>query len=172
MNGQKLLAGLMAASVMLTMAAAPSFAEPGQASGKQVGHHKMMKGKHGGGHEKMFEQLGLTDAQKEQMKALREGNKEAGKALHQELRAKRKALMKYMSSPDATKEQALSLSREVDKIQGQLSEKRINSWFEMRSILTPEQREKFAQIAEQKKKQWQARKGQKRQGQKPGGPQQ
>ena len=60
--------------------------------------------------EKMMSELGITPEQQAELKAIREASKAKGETLHKQVQEKRRALMEYMASPEATENHALSKS--------------------------------------------------------------
>ncbi|HEY9745749.1 MAG TPA: Spy/CpxP family protein refolding chaperone [Oculatellaceae cyanobacterium] len=90
-------------------------------------------------HKRIIEQLNLSEEQQARIKTIREQGKAQGKALHEEIRAKRRELMTYLKSPNASEAKALAIQSEIDALQAKLSAKRIHVWFQMREVLTPEQ---------------------------------
>jgi hypothetical protein len=48
-------------------------------------------------------------------------------------------MMDYMADPGATEAKALEMQRDIQLDQAKMSELRVQSWFKMRSVLTPEQ---------------------------------
>lgn len=105
-------------------------------------HHGEFEQKHA----RMMDQLGLTSEQQVQIKALREQGRNQSLNLQRQLRAKRKNLMDYLKSPQASEESALELQAEINALKGKISAQRIHSWFQMRKILTPEQRNKLEKL--------------------------
>lgn len=96
--------------------------------------------------DRMFNQLNLTDAQKAQIKAIRQRNMEAAKPIRESMRAKHQELFALIRKPETTKDQALAKQREINALQNQLSEARLNAWFEARAVLTPDQLKKLETI--------------------------
>ena len=95
--------------------------------------------------EKMMSELGITPEQQAELKA----SKAKGETLHKQVQEKRRALMEYMASPEATENQALSKSRELANLQQQLGDLRIKTWFEIKGKLTPEQEAKMREMRKQ-----------------------
>jgi hypothetical protein len=63
--------------------------------------------------------------------------------LHAKLKAQRQAYMEYLSSPNATEQQAANMSSEMNQTYAKLGDIRLKSWFETRQHLTPEQMQKL-----------------------------
>lgn len=163
MNQQSPLKALafLAVPTALLLMSAPVWAEPFQGEGErppQHGAHSMGKGhpqQVGGPRQQgqrparrsqMMEQLGLSAEQKQKVKALMEQGKGQSKSLNEQLKTKRQAMMQYLQSPNASEAKAKSMNNEINDIQRQLSELRLKTWFDMRSILTPEQLQKLNQM--------------------------
>ncbi len=102
-------------------------------------------------HKKMGEALGLTQEQQGKLKALKEGKKANFKSKMQASHEKRKALHDYMASDDATESGAMAKQRELNALQAEIGEMKVRSFFEMRSILTPEQRQKMKAMHDERK---------------------
>lgn len=100
--------------------------------------------------ERLFQQLNLTDAQKQQIKAIRERNMQAAKPVRESLRAKQKELTTLIKKADANKDQAIAKQREINALNNQLAESRLNSWFEARAVLTPDQLKKLETLQPRK----------------------
>lgn len=127
-----LLPALIAASMTI---AAPALADPGGHGGR---HHGKADGANGPVM-KMFDRLNLTADQKTRLKAIKDRYATATKAQHQSLKTKWKELSTLMKSAGANRDAALAKQREINVIQAQLAESRVNAWFEARAVLTPEQ---------------------------------
>jgi Spy/CpxP family protein refolding chaperone len=100
-------------------------------------------------HQKMMDELGLTPDQASKIKTIREQNHSQAKSLHDQLQGKRQSLMEYMSSDSADPAKAKAMQQDIDQLQGQLSTLRMNTWFEMKKNLTPEQLSKMQALREQ-----------------------
>ncbi|MNK62769.1 periplasmic protein [compost metagenome] len=150
MKKQKVLGLLMAGAMSLSaLSAAPALA---QADGHR-GHVAHAKGMQDGMHgpmDKMFDKLNLTAEQREKIKTLRQQGQERNKAQREQLMTKRKELHQLVRSASSTREQAIAKQREVNALQDQLAEARLNAWFEMRAVLTPEQLKQLEQFKPQR----------------------
>jgi Spy/CpxP family protein refolding chaperone len=102
-------------------------------------------------HQKMMDELGLTPDQASKIKNIREQNHSQAKSIHDQLQDKRRDLMEYMSSDNADPGKAKAMQQEIDQLQNQLSTLRMNTWFEMKKNLTPEQLTKMQALREQHK---------------------
>jgi len=105
----------------------------------------------GGGPGQMMSQLNLSKEQREKMQALMQKNRGAGKEGQQALMQKRQQLRTMMQSGSGSKEQAMALLGEINKLQSAQMSHRIGMMYEMKSILTPEQFQKFQSAMEQKR---------------------
>lgn len=103
-------------------------------------HHCKMKAKM----DKMFEKIGVNPCQKQKIDSIFEASKATAEPILKCKMEKKKALMQYLTSPQATKEQAMAMEQEITCIHEKLAEIHINTMFEIRQILTPEQLQKMA----------------------------
>lgn len=171
LTSQKILGAALATVIAIGGSSLASYAEPG-AGGPDggPGHHQMgEKGHKQGGHmEKLFDELNLTEQQKAQLKSIRESSKASSQGVHDQMRSQHKAFADYLSSPGATESGARSKLNQMLDMQRQMGESRIQTWFKMREVLTPEQQTKFQQLMAEKRAKWadkhQNRKGPKGQG--------
>lgn len=94
--------------------------------------------------------LNLSDQQKEQLKTIMQQRKN-GKQQMQDLQAKRQQLKQMIQSGSGTKEQAIALEQQINQQHSSLAQQRINNIYAIKSILTPEQFQKFqAKMAQRK----------------------
>lgn len=130
----------------------PAVAQPSQAGERGLAHGEARthRAQFEERHERLMSQLNLTADQQAQLKALREQGKNQAQERHQQLQAKRRNLMSYLKSPNATEDRALQLQNEINALQNQMSAQRIHTWFRMRKILTPEQLQKLEQMKMQR----------------------
>ncbi len=140
LNLKNFAAGLMALSLV---SAGPAFAH------QHEGQH--YQGQHPGGNKggweqrktEMMDQLNLTPQQRQKMQTLMQNKREQHKSTHEALQAKRQQLMQMMQNGSGSREQALALHREISAMQAEMMAQRINNLYDMKSILTPEQFQKF-----------------------------
>ncbi len=145
---QKFLGALLAGAMSLSaLAAAPALAQPDAHRGRAA--HDMSAAPHGK-MDRMFDKLNLSAEQREKIKTLRQQGQERMKPQHQQLMAKRRELHELVRSAGSTREQAIAKQREVSAIQNQVAEARMNTWFDMRAVLTPEQLKQFEQLKPQR----------------------
>ncbi len=150
MKKQTFLGVLLAGAMSLSALAAPALAMP-EGPRAHVAHAKGGGGGQGA-MDRMFDRLNLSAEQREKIKTLRQQRHEQTKTQREQLMTKRKELHQLVRSASATREQAIAKQREVNVLQNQLSEARMGTWFDMRAVLTPEQREQFEQLKPQKRK--------------------
>ncbi len=96
--------------------------------------------------DEMFTEIGVTPEQKQKIDAIMQDSRTKEQAIHKCMHEKKKALMQYMMTSEATKAQALSQEKEIECLHNQLAEIRINSVFETKKILTPQQQRKMAEF--------------------------
>ena len=100
------------------------------------------KGKDGqerGGAMGFLKDLNLSEEQREKLKTMMQDGREKSQALREKSKGRYRAMMDYMADPSATEAKALEMQRDIQADQAKMSELRIQSWFKMRSVLTPEQ---------------------------------
>lgn len=102
-------------------------------------------------HQQMIKELGLSPEQGQKVKSTMEQGRAQSQPLREQLKSKRKAMMQYLQTPNATEAGARTLNNEINDLQRRLSEVRLKTWFSMRSQLNPEQLQKLQAI---KAKQW------------------
>ncbi len=102
-------------------------------------------------HQQMIKNLGLSPEQGQKVKSTMEQGRAQSQTLREQLKTKRKAMMQYLQTPNATEAGARNLNSEINDLQRRLSEVRLKTWFSMRSQLNPEQLQKLQAI---KAKQW------------------
>ena len=150
MKKQKVLGLLMAGAMSLSaLSAVPALAQADGPRG-HVAHAKGMKDGMHGPMDKMFDKLNLTAEQREKIKTIRQQGQERNKTQREQLMTKRKELHQLVRSASSTREQTIATQREVNALQDQLAEARLNAWFEMRAVLTPEQLKQLSQLKPQR----------------------
>lgn len=100
----------------------------------------------------MMKEIGITPEQKQKLDAIKEESRSKSEPVLKCLMEKKRAQMQYLMTPQANKDQALAQEKEISRLQEQLAEIRINSIFEMKNVLTPEQQQKFAEIQQKRMK--------------------
>lgn len=129
-------------AVLLAMTAAGfAWAQPGDGGGGRGG------GRGGWDPEKrverMIEQLELSDDQAEKVRAIHEnGQKERG-ALQKDLARLRNQIEAEMLKDAVNKQSVIRLTKQVGEKRTEMAVMRIEHQFQIRELLTPEQRDKF-----------------------------
>jgi Spy/CpxP family protein refolding chaperone len=100
------------------------------------------------GHVRLQEALGLTDQQVQAMREVRTRDAEAGKQLFRQLRQTRLELTRLVLA-DADTASIEAKQAEVQALMNQVIERRVTRLKEIVPILTPEQREKYAELVTQ-----------------------
>lgn len=145
MRKQKFLGALLAGAMSLSaLAAAPALAAPDGHRGHTA--HAKGAAPHGAMMDRMFDKLNLSAEQREKIKTLRQQGQERTKTQREQLMTKRRELNQLVRSASATREQAIAKQHEVNALQNQLADARMNTWFDMRAVLTPEQLKEFEQL--------------------------
>ncbi len=86
-----------------------------------------------------FEKLGLSEGQQATIDGLVTVSRQNADALQANLRIKRHALMDFLKDDDANIEHAREMNFEITHILQQLSDLRLETFFKVRSVLSPEQ---------------------------------
>jgi len=138
---------IMAAAVILT--AAPAYAEY-EGTGNQERTQKRQEA-----FENLVDELGLNKEQVEQLKAYRAKKKEVNKELFMALKDERKKLKEELEKPESDNRVIRKVVKNINKIQAELVNKRVDSVLEVKSILTPEQfvqfKEKLREVRQRKR---------------------
>ncbi len=100
-------------------------------------------------HSHAAQALHLTDTQKTQIKALRAKHKDALQAKHSALREARQTLVSAMKDPKSSQADLRRLHTQVSDMHFDLMWERRSLRQEVLALLTPEQREKAAELREQ-----------------------
>lgn len=105
--------------------------------------------RHGGeGIKKLTEKLDLTDEQSTQIEAIHEKYSQQNQQSRQELQQAREKMRSLLTS-NATPNQLRQQHQEMQDLRQQLGNSRFESMLEVREILTPEQRQKMAEMMAQ-----------------------
>jgi len=133
----------LAAALFFNLGSVQVFAHCGHCQGDFKGgepcHSKMKKEM-----DKMFAEIGVNCEQKKQIDCIMQNSKAQSRPIRKCMREKKKALMQYMMTPQATQEQALCMENEISEMHKQIHAIRINTFFEMKKVLTPCQQQKMA----------------------------
>ncbi len=90
--------------------------------------------------------LGLSEEQKQRIRELRGQNSGKARALRLSLREKRAEMRQLMFDPNASEEQIRAKRRELRRMQDRMEEMQIEDFLSLRSVLTPEQRQRLPEI--------------------------
>jgi Spy/CpxP family protein refolding chaperone len=102
------------------------------------------------GGDNLIEQLNLTDDQKRQIATIRQKYQGQMSQLRQSMKSDRQELEALMTG-NATDTRIRAKHREIEQNRQQLSDLRFQSLLEMRRVLTPEQRTRFAELMQQRR---------------------
>jgi Spy/CpxP family protein refolding chaperone len=91
--------------------------------------------------------LDLTAEQQTKLKALREKSREQVQKLHEAMRVKHEEL-KTLLTGDGSVDKARSIHKEVQDSKRKMEDLHFESMMELRTLLTPEQRKKLAELME------------------------
>lgn len=94
----------------------------------------------------LFQELDLTQEQRRGIRRIRQQHMEGHQAVRDDLKAKERALYQAMLAADSRREDAERMQREVSELRGRLALARVQGFFEMRSLLTPEQLARLSKI--------------------------
>ncbi|MEC6832581.1 CpxP family protein [Photobacterium toruni] len=110
----------------------------------------MHKAHHGG---KLFSQLDLTATQKQEMKILRQANRSEYKAQrvenHKAMQADRQQLEKLVLASNFDESAVRAVAEKMSQQQVERRVKMLEQRHKMLSILTPEQKQKYAELKQQ-----------------------
>jgi Spy/CpxP family protein refolding chaperone len=95
--------------------------------------------------ESFMERLNLTDAQKKQIEILKKQHENEVKPIKDQLKTKEDELRTLMSN-NASNDQLKSKHNEIQALRQQMGNLHFENMLEIRSVLTPEQRNQFAQM--------------------------
>ncbi len=98
--------------------------------------------------QKFLDQLDLTSEQSEQIAAIQDKFLSDNESLYQEMKANHQQ-MRSLFSNDATPEQLRQQHQAIQNLRQQLGNNRFETMLQIREILTPEQRDRLAELIEQ-----------------------
>lgn len=116
----------------------------GQGHGKKGGHGPDVFGP-------MLEEIDLTDEQEAQIEEQKEVQKEKSKELWQKIKAKHDELRTELEKPESNKEAIDKTVSELNALNAEKMENRVNGILAIKGILTPEQFETLSAKKEEKK---------------------
>ncbi|WP_223341827.1 Spy/CpxP family protein refolding chaperone [Synechocystis sp. PCC 7339] len=111
-----------------------------------------------GGQGQWMQSLNLTDSQKQQLEAIRQKYQGQMQSLSEQLRTGQNELRTLMAG-NGSDSQIRAKHSQVANLRQQLGELRFNSMLESRQVLTPEQRQKFSELMQERRNNRQGRRG-------------
>lgn len=96
--------------------------------------------------ERLAGKLGLDDKQKAALTTLKEDHRDEAQSIREQVRAKREATRALWLAPNPDKQAILAAEREINALEGQLAESRVEFMFAARGVLTPEQFGEFVEL--------------------------
>jgi Spy/CpxP family protein refolding chaperone len=99
---------------------------------------------------RLARELGLTEEQVAKALALREEFRTETRDLHEQVRTLMQQIPDLLRKPDLTKDELMAVHDQASELRDQIGEKRIEKVYEFLQQLTPEQREKLGDMAEQR----------------------
>ncbi|MGI0480402.1 Spy/CpxP family protein refolding chaperone [Geminocystis sp. CENA526] len=115
--------------------------------------------KRGGEKGDIMTKLNLTSEQQQQMQSIRTKYQPQMDSIRQEMRTEREALRQMMSN-NASPDNLRSQHNKIASLNQRMGDLRFQSMLEMREVLTPEQRQQWNQMMEEKKANWQEKRPQ------------
>lgn len=109
-----------------------------------------------GGQGRILQQLNLTQQQQQQLQAIKQKYQAKMESLGENIKTARQDLQRMMAGTASTKE-IRSKHQQLVSLYEQMGNLRFESMLEMREILTPDQRRKFAQLMEQNRENFRQR---------------
>jgi len=100
--------------------------------------------------QELFADLGLSSDQQQKVNAILQSKGEH-KQEREQLRTKRQQLMEMIRQGSGSKEEAITLHRELSQQQSALMEKKIGTMYDLKAVLTPEQYQKLGEKIRQHK---------------------
>lgn len=149
----------------LSFGTLPAFAAPGMQSQPSFGQPasemlaQNQRGPRGDGpgwenrrdrKDRMMEALNLTQEQQQQMQSIKDKYSAQMKERHERMRTEHEALRTMMSG-NASTATIRAKHQQISTLRQELEELRFNSMMEMREVLTPAQRQQFAQMMDKKR---------------------
>lgn len=95
---------------------------------------------------RLFEELELSNEQRASCQAVVRRGYETNSELRRQARETWHELMATLRKPTTTLEEAMAKQRELAKLQNLLAEKRLETWFAVRKLLTPEQLDRLSSL--------------------------
>lgn len=151
-NRSLILSSVLAASILGLTATGPVIAAPegGPGDGQRAGY-----GGHGwhreGGMPRMFDRLDLTQEQRDKIEQIMDENKQVRQEKTKALWDNRKALRDQAMAENYDAHRVQELADQQAKLQADLTVMRTESFHRIYSVLTPDQKQKLAEMKEQRK---------------------
>ena len=115
-------------------------------------HEEGMRKQHEQRTEKIYAQLNLTDEQKQKLETNKQQNREKMKSIREDMKTSRQALKAELMKPELDMSAITVLQDKLKAAQAQVQDDRLSAILGVRSILTPEQFEKFLTLTRERKK--------------------
>lgn len=141
------LLGFCLVASLLALGQAPLWASPGDTAPLLVQTQNRGPGAGSGG-ERVMERLNLSAEQRQQLQSIRQKYAGQTEKLETDLRTQQGELRQLMGGA-ADKETIRKKHNQVTQIRQKLGDLRFEMMLENREILTPQQRQEFAQMAEE-----------------------
>ncbi|AFY70875.1 protein of unknown function Spy-related protein [Thalassoporum mexicanum PCC 7367] len=147
--GALAIAAFAAPILSQNMAMAQEFEQPLLAQGFEGPE----AGRRGG---RLLEELDLSDAQKQEIKEIHDRGRSQSQSLREQLRQEQEELKNLMTGT-ASESAIRSQFNQVKSLRTQLADIRFDHMMEVRAVMTPAQRQEFAQLMEERREQWRGR---------------
>jgi Spy/CpxP family protein refolding chaperone len=108
--------------------------------------------------ERWEQRLNLTPEQRQRINSIRSQNRDQMRSLVTELRQARQRFSELLSS-NASDSEIRQQRQRVESLSQRLRDARFDSMLQVRSVLTPQQRQELAQQMEQRRERWGKRSG-------------
>lgn len=108
--------------------------------------------------ERWEQRLNLTPEQRQKINSIRSQNRDQMRSLMTELRQARQRFSQLLSS-NASDAEIRQQRQRVESLSQRLRDARFDSMLQVRSVLTPQQRQELAQMREQRRDRWGKRSG-------------
>lgn len=119
-------------------------------NGTQYHAQRSRRGNKDRGQRRIIEQLNLSDEQTQQLVSIRQKYQPQLRPLQEQIRTARQE-MRQMMTGNGSQAQLRSKHQEINRLNQEIHTLRFESFLEMREVLTPEQRQEFAQLMEQRR---------------------
>lgn len=107
---------------------------------------------------RLMQQLNLSNAQMQQLATIRQKYQQQMMELKQQLQTNRNQLRQMMTGTESAAA-IRDKHQQMSNLRQQMESLRFESMLEMRNVLTPQQRQEFAQLMEQHRQQFRHRRG-------------